>query len=140
MNILKKKMTLLADVFPKLETPKNLVRPMSKEGIFRGPFEKQHGKRAQPLLKSEQQHRRHIYYHSESNWVWKVASVPWKLLRLLFNTLTVNHKYSLPNRDNLTQPIQILLSEKQKANFQIFFGIFEIYIKFQKFSKKGWPS
>ena len=30
-------------------------------------------------------------------------------------TLTVDDKYSLINRDNLTEPIQILLSEKQKA-------------------------
>ena len=62
-----KKMTLLADVFLKLETPKNLVRSMSKESSFKGPFEKQHGKRAQLLLKSEQQQCHHIYYHSESN-------------------------------------------------------------------------
>ena len=50
--------------------------------------------------------------------------------------MTVNQKYSLLNRDNLTQPIQILLSEQQKANFH-FFGIFEIYIKFEKFLRKG---
>ena len=127
LNIFMKKMTLLADVFLKLETPKNLVRSMSKESSFKGPFEKQHGKRAQLLLKSEQQHCHHIYYHSESNWVWKVVSVPWKLLRLLFNTMTVNQKYSLLNRDNLTQPIQILLSEQQKANFHFFWHFWNLY-------------
>ena len=36
--------------FPKLRTPKNVVRYMSKKSCFRGPFDKQHAKRAQTLL------------------------------------------------------------------------------------------
>ena len=48
-----KKMTLRADVFPKLRTPKNVVRQLSKKSSFRGPLEKQHTKRAETLLKSE---------------------------------------------------------------------------------------
>ena len=39
----------------------------------------------------------------------------------VFNTLTVNDKHYLLNRDNLTQPIQIQLSEKQKTFFNFFF-------------------
>ena len=40
-------MSLAAYVFPKLWTPKNVVRSMSKKSSFRGFFEKQHGKQAQ---------------------------------------------------------------------------------------------
>ena len=40
-------MTVIADVFPKLWTLKNLVRSTSKKGRLRGSFEKQHGKRTQ---------------------------------------------------------------------------------------------
>ena len=40
-------MTLIAEVFPKLRTSKNMVTSMSKKSRFRGFFEKQHGKRAQ---------------------------------------------------------------------------------------------
>ena len=47
----KKKMSLIADVFPKLPTPKNLARSMSKNSRFKGSFGKQHGKRGQILLK-----------------------------------------------------------------------------------------
>ena len=47
----KKKMSLIADVFPKLPTPKNLAKSMSKNSRFKGSFGKQHGKRAQILLK-----------------------------------------------------------------------------------------
>ena len=35
-----------------------------------------------------------------------------KIVRLFGNTLTADEKYSDLNRDNLTQPIQILLSQK----------------------------
>ena len=55
-----KKMTFIADLFPKLRTPKNVVRYLSKKSRFQGPFDRQHGKRVQTLLRSEPQHRYHI--------------------------------------------------------------------------------
>ena len=57
----KKRMTLMADVFPKLRTPKNVDREMSKKFCLRGPLDKQHGKRAQTLLESERQRLYHIF-------------------------------------------------------------------------------
>ena len=56
-----KKLTLIADVFPKLRTQKNVVRSMHKKSGFKGTFEKQHSKRAQTLLKFAWQHLYHIY-------------------------------------------------------------------------------
>ena len=53
-------MTFIADLFPKLRTPKNLVRYLSKKPRFKGPFDRQHGKRVQTLLRSEPQYRYHI--------------------------------------------------------------------------------
>ena len=46
-------MTLIADVFPKLGTPKNMVRSMPKKSRFRGTVETQHGKSAKTLSKIE---------------------------------------------------------------------------------------
>ena len=46
-----------------------------------------------------------------------------KILRLLVKTLTDDEKYSLLYREKLTQPIVILLSQKQKA-FSEFFSVF----------------
>ena len=43
-------MTFIADLFLKLRAAKNVVRYMSKESIFKGPFDWQHGKRVQTLL------------------------------------------------------------------------------------------
>ena len=57
---LQKKDDLQADLFPKLRTPKNVVRYMSKKSRFKGPFDRQHSKRVQTLLRSEPQHRYHI--------------------------------------------------------------------------------
>ena len=46
------------------------------------------------------------------------------------NILTSDDKHYLLNRDNLKQPIQIQLSQKQKYFSEFFFCIFKIFIKF----------
>ena len=53
-------MTFIVDLFPKLRTPKNVVRYMSKKSRFKGPFDRQHRKRVQTLLQSDPQHRYYI--------------------------------------------------------------------------------
>ena len=63
-----------------------------------------------------------------------------RILRLFVLALTFVGKYYLLITDNLTQPIQIQISQKEKNFFWISFGIFEIYIKFWKFYEKRWPS
>ena len=45
-----KKMTLIAYVFPKLTTTKNVLRQMSKSSRFREPVDRRHGKRAEALI------------------------------------------------------------------------------------------
>ena len=45
-----KKMTLIAYVFPKLPTTKNVHRKMSKSSRFREPVDRRHGKRAEALI------------------------------------------------------------------------------------------
>ena len=53
-------MTFIADLFPKLRTPKDVVRYLSKKSRFKEPFDRQHGKRVRTLLRSEPEHRYHI--------------------------------------------------------------------------------
>ena len=60
LNISKKKMSFIADLFAKLRTPKNVDRYLSEKSPFKGPFDRQHGKRVQTLLQSEPQHKYHI--------------------------------------------------------------------------------
>ena len=53
-------MTFIADLFAKLRTPKYVDRYLSKKSRFKGPFDRQHGKRVQTLLRSGSQDRYHI--------------------------------------------------------------------------------
>ena len=46
----KKRMTLLAEVFPKLRSPKNKVRSIATKSRFKGSFQKQHRKREQNIV------------------------------------------------------------------------------------------
>ena len=62
-----------------------------------------------------------------------------KILRLLVNTLTDDGKYSLLYRDNLTQPIQILLSQKQSTFSHFFSAFLKPTSNFEHFQKKGDP-
>ena len=57
------------------------------------------------------------------------ALVIYKLLRLFANTLTVDEKDYLLNRDNLTEPIHMQFYQKQKAFSEFFSSIAKIYIK-----------
>ena len=58
----KKKITLIAEVFPKLQTPKSMVTSISKKSRFNGSFRKQYGKRAQTLLNFAWQYLYRIYW------------------------------------------------------------------------------
>ena len=115
LNILEKKKSLISDVFPKLRTPKNVVKKISKNSPLRGPFDKQHAKLDQTLLKSERHHVYHIYWSLWRQLRWKkYLLVICKLLGMFIKTLTADHKYSLLRRDNLRQPIRIQLLQKEK--------------------------
>ena len=62
-----------------------------------------------------------------------------KFLRLLVRTLTDDEKYYLLYRENLTQPIQILLSQKRKTFCQFFFEFSKSTLNFEHFQKKDHP-
>ena len=133
-------MALVADVFPKLRNPKNVLRSMSKKSRFRIHFEKQDGKRVQTLLKFKWQQLYHIYWS-----MWGKSScrksllVICKFLRLFVSTVTVNDKYFLLNKDNLKQPIQIQLPQKQKTFSKFFSQLLQSAWNFKHFQTKDDP-
>ena len=140
MNILKNKLTLIAGVVPKLRSPKNKVRSISTKSRFKGSFPKQHGYWAQTLLKFAWQHLYHIYWSFWRQFTCrKSLLVTCKISRLFPNTLSADGKYSLLNRDNLTQPIQIQLSRKQKSFSDFFSTFLKSSLNFEHFLKKGDP-
>ena len=62
-----------------------------------------------------------------------------KISRQFPNTLSADGKCSLLNRDNLTQPIQMQVSRKQKIFSEFFFAILKPSLNFDHFLKKGDP-
>ena len=62
-----------------------------------------------------------------------------KILRLFLNTLVLNDKDYLLNRDNLTEPIQIQLSQKQKTFCEFFFAFLKSILNFKHLPKKDDP-
>ena len=62
-----------------------------------------------------------------------------KISRLIPNTLSADGKYSLFNRDNLTQPIQMEVSRKEKNFSDFFTAILKPNLNFEHFLKKGDP-
>ena len=59
-----------------------------------------------------------------------------KILGLFVNTLTDKDKYCFLYRDNLRQPIQILLSHKEKTFSQFFCPFLKSTLNFVDFQKK----
>ena len=113
---------------------------MSKKSRFRGCFDKQYGKRAQALLKSASQHLYHIHRSLPRKLSWKKSLLlTCQILGLLVNTLAANEKYLVLNRDNLTIPIQMHVSQKRK-NFLNFSAAFlKSRLNFKHFLKKDDP-
>ena len=62
-----------------------------------------------------------------------------KILRLFVNTLTVNDKHYLLNRDNLTRQIQMQLSEKQNTFSDFFLAFLKSILNFKHWTIKDDP-
>ena len=71
---------------------------------------------------------------------WKKSSlVIQKILRLFVITLITDDKHYLLNRDNLTQPIQIQLSQKQKTFSQFFFKFLKCILNLKDLAQQDNP-
>ena len=101
------------------------------------PLRKQHGKRGKTLFRFGRQHFFHIYWS-----LWRQFSckksllVTCKISKPFPNTLSADCKCFLLNGGNLTEPIQIQLSQTQKT-FSLFFSAFlKSSWNFEFFQKK----
>ena len=109
-NILNQKKIVIANVFSKLQTVKDLVRPLSKKRCFRTFFESQHVKSCQTLVKSA---LAHFYYIFSSFWrkmTRKISlSFKFEIVGVFVNTFTSDYKYPVPDSKNFQVAIQIQL-------------------------------
>ena len=58
---------------------------------------------------------------------------------MFVNTLTADDKYFLLNRDNLTPPIRMQLSQKQETFSEFFLAFSKSTLNFEHFQKKDDP-
>ena len=113
---------------------------MSKKPSFGEPFGKEHGKRARAPLKSASQQLCHIHWSTPSQFSWKTfLLITCQILGLLVNTLAPDEKYPVLTRDNLTIPIQMQLSQKQKTFSEFFAAFLKSRLNFKYFLKKDDP-
>ena len=111
LNIFKKKKIVIANVFSKLTTVQGLVTPLTIQRHLKTSFDSQHVKRFQTLVKYSSEHFYHIFSSLWGEIIWKTT--PWLkfgILGLFLNTWTADHKYPVPDCENLSFLIQIQLS------------------------------
>ena len=84
----------IGNVFPKLETVKDIVRALSKKRRFRTSFERQHVKGCETLSKSALERVYHIFSSLWDKMIWEIyLLLIFEILSVFVNTMTVDGKY-----------------------------------------------
>ena len=137
LTILIEKMIVIANVFPKLQTAKNIFRTLSKKRCFRACSNNQHMKASQTLVKSPWEHFYHVFSSFSGKLNWKMSPlVLHEILGVFVNTLTGDGKYPVQDCQNFPVAIQMQVSEKRKSLSQFFFPFLESTSNFKHFEKK----
>ena len=141
LNILKEKMIVIANAFPKLQTVSILVRPFSKKRCFRTRVDSQDVKASQMLTKSPWERFYHVFSSFWGKFICKTSPlVLAEIVGLSANTLTSDRKYRIQGFQNLSLPIQMQFSGKRNTFSEFFFSASGFYMKFWTFWKKRWSS
>ena len=110
---------------------------MSKKPCFRRHIGERLGEWEQALLKSGLHHLWHSYWSLRRQLGWKKSLLLiCKVGKVFVNALTARDKYSLRNRDKLTQPIQRELSQKKETFSGFFFQFLKFTLNFKHFPNK----
>ena len=108
-------MALIDFVFPKLRTPETLLDKWLKSPVSEDAWTSKMVN--VPKLCSNVHHSTFVILidHCQVNGNVKSLLFTCQILGLLLNTLAANEKYPVLNTHNLTIPIQMQLSQKQKS-------------------------
>ena len=137
-NILKKRMSVLAWLFPKVLLPKEVATETSGRSCFRTPFGNQRVNGFQTPLKVATHHLYPLFPWIPGKLSWKKTALLWsKILRLFANTLTADDKYSCRYMHNFLQQSQTPLSQKQKTFSRIFNAFLKCAKNLKHFKKKN---
>ena len=104
-------MIVIANVFSRLQTVKDLVEPLSKVRRFRTSIGSQDVKWSQTFVKSAWVHFYHIFWLLLGKMTWKICPL-WNLeiLMVFVNPLTADDNYPFGDSGDLQFPIQMQLS------------------------------
>ena len=113
---------------------------MSEKSRFRGHFDKQHGKRTKARFKSASHGLDHIYRSMSSQLSQKKSLLlTCQILGLPVNTFATDENYPVLNRDNLTIPIQMQLSQKENTFSRFSAAFLKFSLNFKHFGTKDNP-
>ena len=123
-NILKKRMSVIAWLFPKLLFPKEVATETSRMSFFRTRLGNHRVNEFQTPLKVAMHHYYPLFPWISGKLRWKKTALLWsKILWLFAKTLTADDKIPCRNMQYFLQQLQTLLSEKRKT-FSWFFIAF----------------
>ena len=120
-------MSVIAHIFPKLLTPKDVLIKIHHRDCFWKHFRSELVNESQKLLKPPE-----TYFFPTFSSFWaklsfkKLFLISSEILGVLVNTLSVNYEYSRSNRGNLALQIEIKLSKKPQNFLLDFLFIFWI--------------
>ena len=104
-------MIVIADVFPKLQTVKDLVRPLTIKRCFRTSFDSQHVKGSHTLVKYSWELSYHIFPLLLGKMIWKISFLSkFEMIVVFVNPWAADYKYPVLDYDNFLFPIQKELS------------------------------
>ena len=126
INISRKNMIVIANIFGKLQTVKDFVRPFCKKRRFGTRSYSENVKVCQVLAKSPWECFYHVFSSFWGKLIWKLFPlVLGKILEAFFKTLTADSKYPVQYCENLQLPIQMQLSVKRKTFSESFVPFLE---------------
>ena len=136
-NILKKRMIVIANVFPKVQTVKNLLRPLSKKRCFITRLNSQHVKASEIPANTPWQRFYHVFSSFSRKLIPKMVPLELGEIWVVFvNTLSGDAEYPIQDFENLLLSIQMDLSEKPKSFSLLFVPFLEYTSNFKHFIKK----
>ena len=101
-NIFQKEMIVIANVFLRLQTVKDLVKSLYKDRRFRTSFGNQHVKWFQTLVKSAWEHFYHIFWSLLEKMNFKISRLlNFEILVVFVRTLTADETYPFGHSANL---------------------------------------
>ena len=137
LKVLKKSMIVIANVFPKVENVKILVRPLSNKRLFRTRFDSQHVKASQILTKSLWDRFCRVVSSFSGKMIPKTSPLALgEILGVYVNTLTANAKYPAQDCENLKFPIWMILSQIWRFLLNFVFHLWTVHQIFNIFKKR----